>query len=174
MRTIRISIFCPDKVGLVSAITGRLFDLGANLGDTAFSILGSGAEFAIVCDVPDFLKKQEIEEQLSSLEELQGADITVSLFELDAMHGSNAKITHYILINGGDNPGLIARISEVFIEFGVNIVRLNSERISGEQGDQYGIEIAVWIPEAHSDACLATVYNTTATLHMQCQIKTEI
>jgi len=170
MITVRISIFCQDQVGLVSAITGRLFDLGVNLGDTSFSILGSGAEFAIVCDVPKSLEKQEIEEQLSDLKELQGADINVSLFELDSTHGSNANITHFILINGGDNPGLIARISEVFIEFGANIVRLNSERISGEKGDQYGIEIAVWIPAINSEACLATVSNTAATLQMQCQI----
>ena len=38
-----VSIFCPDREGLVAAVTRRLFDLGINLGDTAFSVLGLGA-----------------------------------------------------------------------------------------------------------------------------------
>ena len=32
-----ITITAADRVGLVSAITARLFDLGANLGTTAFN-----------------------------------------------------------------------------------------------------------------------------------------
>ena len=32
-----ITIAAADRVGLVSAITARLFDLGANLGTTAFN-----------------------------------------------------------------------------------------------------------------------------------------
>ena len=43
-----VSTFCPDRVGLVSAVTGHLFGLGANLRDATFAVMGSGAEFSAV------------------------------------------------------------------------------------------------------------------------------
>ncbi|MCP4749535.1 MAG: amino acid-binding protein [Proteobacteria bacterium] len=166
--TLRISVFCPDRVGLISAITGKLFDLGANLGDTAFAVLGTGAEFTTVCDLPEGTSKDEVEEQLNSLEELKEADVTVSLFQLQPIHGPMADITHRITIRGGDNPGLVARLSEVFVEFDANIVRLNSEKIPGGTGDQYLIHISAWIPESCAEACLATITNTASALQMRC------
>lgn len=166
--TYRISVFCSDNVGLVSAITGRLFDLGANLGDTTFSVLGTGAEFTAVCDVPDMVGAAEIKEQLQSLEFLEDADITVASFKLSSIQGPKANITHFISVKGRDNPGLVARLTEVFVEFNANIVRLNSSKILGEEGDQYLINFAVWIPESSADACLATIANTASTLQMKC------
>jgi len=165
--TLRISVFCTDKVGLISAITGRLFDLGVNLGDTTFSVLGTGAEFTTVCDVPANVSKEEIEEQLQSLTMLQDADITVTSFRLSSIQGPKANITHNITVKGGDNPGLVARLTEVFVEFNANIVRLNSSKILGEEGDQYVINFAVWIPDTSADACLATVANTASALQMK-------
>ncbi len=167
--TLRVSVFCPDRVGLVSAITGKLFDLGGNLGDTAFAVLGTGAEFTTVCDIPADVGLDEIEDQLKALSELQEADIRVSVFEMPATHGPTANVTHNIEITGEDHPGLVARITEVFIEFNANIVRLNSEKISGTSSDQYRINISVWIPESLTGACLATIDNIAATLQMHCQ-----
>ena len=52
MPNVLVSVFCPDRTGLVSAIAGRLFEIGANLGDTSFAVLGAGAEFSAICDIP--------------------------------------------------------------------------------------------------------------------------
>ena len=48
-----VSILCRDHPGLIAAIAGRLFDIGANLGDTTFAVLGGAAEFNSVCELPD-------------------------------------------------------------------------------------------------------------------------
>jgi len=40
-----VSVFCPDRKGLISDIAGRLFELGGNLGDTTFAVLGEAAQF---------------------------------------------------------------------------------------------------------------------------------
>lgn len=167
----RISIFCPDRIGLIAAITGKLFELGVNLGDSTFAVLGTGAELTCVCDVPEDLETNDLQQQLSILEELTEADISVKKFDLIDVHGANAKITHQITVRGGDNPGLVTRLSEAFVEFGANIVRLNSEKIPLESGNQYLIDIDVWIPEENTDACLATIENTANMLQMQCQVK---
>ncbi|MBU2648120.1 amino acid-binding protein [bacterium] len=167
----RISIFCPDKMGLISAITGKLFDLGANLGDTNFAVLGTGAEYTAVCSIPESVTKTDLEEQLGALPELKNADIRVAPFDLQISHSASAQITHRILVEGGDNPGLVARLSEVFVEFDANIVRLNTEVIPGKPNNLYRIDICVFIPDPSIQACLATVENTASTLQMVCSVE---
>ncbi len=164
-----ISILCPDRIGLVAAIAGRLFDLGANLDDTTFAVLGGGAEFTAVCDFPDDVSCETVESELRALPELENAELTVRVFDLAPVHGPSGRITHRIVVSGGDRPGLIARLSEVFIQFKANIVRLNAEKIPGADGTvQYVVRIAVWIPEESVRPCLATVANTAGGLGLGC------
>ncbi len=164
-----ISILCPDRVGLVAAIAGQLFDLGANLEDTTFAVLGGGAKFTSVCALPDGVSLETVEAELRGLPELEDAEVSVSLFDLDPAHGPTAHITHRITVNGGDRPGLIARLCEVFIQFKANIVRLNSVKIPGPGGGKYEISIGVWIPEASVESCLATIANTAGGLGLECR-----
>lgn len=169
--TALISILCPDRVGLVAAITGRLYDLGTNLSDTTFAVLGGGAEFTAICELSEDVPLDLVDRELKSLPELEGAEVSVTRFDLPAMHGKSGHITHRIELIGGDRPGLIARLCEVFIQFGANIVRLNSEKIADHGQARYVIRIAVWIPEDRADTCLATITNTAGQLHMTCRCR---
>jgi glycine cleavage system transcriptional repressor len=162
-----ISIFCPDKTGLIAAITGALFDLNANLGDTSFAVLGGGAEFTTICESPS--SPTEIETYLQALPELENANIKVSVFDMASTHGANANITHRITVWGSNHPGLMARLTEVFIGFEANIVRLNAEKIPGETEEQYLIHISAYIPQSRASACLASVSNTASSLQMHCR-----
>lgn len=164
-----ISITCSDSVGLVSAITGDLFDLGISLGDTTFSILGAASKFTTVCTLPDGLSLEDVEASFAAINELQNAEISVSRFELSPEHDETGQITHRIILSGDDQPGLIARLSEVFIEFDANIVRLNSCRVASPEGCIYEIRFGVWIPAERAKSCLATVANTAASLRMDCR-----
>lgn len=169
MTTVLISIFCPDRTGLVAAITGRLFEIGANLGDTSFSMLGTGAEFTSVCELPDDLSAAEAEADLARLPELERARVSVRSFELDAAHGAAGTITHRIVVSGGDRPGLVARLSEVFGQYSANIVRMDAQRLS-EQG-LYATRFAVAIPPERTEACLNTVANTAGELGLSCHVE---
>lgn len=168
MSTVLISIFCPDRTGLVAAITGRLFEIGANLGDTSFAMLGSGAEFTSVCDLPADISAAELESDLGDLPELEAARLSVRPFDLDSATGPLGQVTHRIVLSGGDRPGLIARLSEVFGGFKANIVRLDAQRVP-EQG-LYVTRLAVAIPE-RADACLNTVANTAGELNLSCHVE---
>jgi len=162
-----ISIVCPDKPGLISAITGTLYELGVNLGDTTFTILGEGAEFSAVCESPADLQADELAEQLKALEDLNGAEVTVRPFGYATTHKISDSITHHIILQGQDQPGLIARMTEVFADYEANIVRMDSKKLSGGNEARYLIQLWVSIPESRTDACLATVTNTAAVLDMQ-------
>jgi glycine cleavage system transcriptional repressor len=163
-----VSVLSSDKTGLVSAISGCLFDLGMNLGSTSFTLLGSGAKFTAVCESAPDVSKAVLEEALAALPELSGAEIQVSDFKFSPELAANAEVTHRITIQGGDHPGLVARLTETFIEYDANIVRLNADRLSHDGEVQYLIQIDAWIPDSREQACLASISNTASSLQMQC------
>jgi glycine cleavage system transcriptional repressor len=161
-------------VGLVAAITGRLFDLGINLGDTTFAVLGGGAGFASVSEAPASLTPEVLRRELMGLPELRDAVVAVTPFTYGRTHGSTGRITHRVRVTGGDSPGLVARLSEAVVDFGANVVRLDTTLVPGrDQGrDQYVIRLELWIPPARADACLATLTNTAEELHLSCHVET--
>lgn len=169
-RRVLISITGPDKLGLIASITGRLYELGANLDDTSFAILGEGFEFSAVCELPIDLKIDQVEEALNSLRALQDATVRVETFDLGAIQAENARITHRIEVSGGDRPGLIARLSEAFIDYGANVVRMNSVRIPvSDGGASYITNFSVFIPANRTDSCLAAIGNTAEQLECKCR-----
>ncbi|NQV19939.1 MAG: ACT domain-containing protein [Rhodospirillales bacterium] len=173
---IYISINGPDQLGLVAAVSACLFDLGGNLRDTSFAVLGTGFEYSCVVDVPDELDAGTVETELAALEQLEAAQLTVSEFRYQIDQGDSSPITHWIEVIGSDRPGLIARISEVFGEFNANLVRMSSgrERTAGHEsgGDagvpRYVTRFEVSIPPERAGACLAAVDNTAGQLQLTC------
>ncbi|HEY2890520.1 MAG TPA: ACT domain-containing protein [Dongiaceae bacterium] len=164
-----VSVLCQDRPGLIAAVTGRLYDIGANLDDTTFAVLGGAAEFNAVCELPEGVSLASVEKELGEITNLAGAKISVTPFGYEPVHAEQAHITHRIEITGIDSPGLIARLSEVFMQFGANIVRLNSERLPGARDARYMLRMAVYIPQEKSNTCLATVSNTAAQLALTCR-----
>ncbi len=163
-----ITITGPDQVGLIAAITGRLFEMGSNLNDTSFSVLGTGFEFSAVCDIPGDVTVEQIETSLKSLHGLRGATVRVDAFDLGAAQAENARITHRVEISGGDRPGLIARLSEAFLDYGANVVRMNSVRVPGPGGSAtYITRFSAYIPDGREASCLAAISNTAQQL--QCE-----
>ncbi len=163
-----ISTFCPDRVGLVSGITGHLFELGINLRDATFASLGSGADFSAVCELPQTATLAELQASLSALPVLAGAQVKVTPFEYDPIPGPQALVTHRIEVSGGDQPGLIARLSEIFTQFGANIVRLDAQTLPDRTGERYSLRFSVSIPPERAGTCLAAVANTAETLALNC------
>lgn len=165
-----VSVVCPDRSGLVSAIAERLFDLGANLGDAAFAVLGTGAEFTAVCDMPDDVAAAEVEAALRELPETGGGDVSVRAFGYADEKADSGRITHRIEVSGGDRPGLVARLAEVFQQYGANIVRLNSSRSGRGAHAAYAVRISAHIPADCTDSCLNTVANTAGELGLVCRV----
>ncbi len=163
-----ISVFAPDRTGLVAAITATLFDLGANLASTNFSVLGNAAEFTAVAELPTDVSFNDIQNDLSQVEILENAKITISPFDMKTTADPTGQVTHKITVSGGDRPGLLARLCEVFVQFKANIVRMNAERVLSITGDQYIVSFFVWLPESTAQTCLATISNTAGGLNLSC------
>jgi glycine cleavage system transcriptional repressor len=166
-----ISVFCEDSPGLIAAISGRLFDLGGNLGDTTFAALSGAAELSAVCELPASVGQATVEGELKALPELARARISVQPFSFQPRPSAASKVTHRVEVAGADMPGLIARMSEAFAGYGANIVRLTSRQERDLAGTRYLLRMAVWVPPEKVDACLATVANTAAELKLACRVE---
>src|SRR5258708_37599655 len=99
-----ISVLCEDNPGLIAAITGRLYDIGANLGDTTFAVLGGAAEFTGVCELPASVSLASVGAELSRPPALAHAKLSVTPFGHQPVHAAHAHITHRIAVTGKDNP----------------------------------------------------------------------
>ncbi|HET6161643.1 MAG TPA: ACT domain-containing protein [Dongiaceae bacterium] len=167
--TALINILCEDHPGLIADVTGRLFDLGINLGDTSFAVLGGGAKFTLVAQLPSGIGISDVDEELRSIPVLKGAELSVAPFAFCETHGQLAHITHRIEITGDDSPGLIARLSEAFRPMGANIVELNSESVAGASGARFLLRMAVSVPKGKEAVCMATVANTAGQMNLSCR-----
>ena len=170
-----VTTVCPDRVGLISGITGQLFGLGINLRDATFAVMGTGAEFSAVCELPPTLSVEEVRTGLAAVPELEGARIEVTPFRFDPNPGPAARITHRVLVSGGDQPGLIARLSEIFTQFQANIVRMDAQTTpghgEGRAGGLYTVRFSVSIPAERTEVCLSAVANTAEALGLACALE---
>jgi glycine cleavage system transcriptional repressor len=166
-KTALISVTGEDRLGLIAELTARIFDLGGDLGDTTFAVLGTAFEFSTVVEFPDQTVLDEIGQELKTLPLLSEASFDIQPFRYDTTHSDSGRITHRIRISGGDQPGLVARLSEVFVSFDANVVRMNCETTEGRDGIQnYITRFAVSIPPERAAACLAAIGNTAGQLEL--------
>jgi glycine cleavage system transcriptional repressor len=166
-----VSILCRDRVGLVSAIADHLFEAGINLRDTTFAVLGKGAEFTTVCELPGGVSVTELEAGLAALPELEGAQVRALAYNFDPSPGPTGRITHRIEVSGGDQLGLIARLAEIFTQYGANIVRLDAQKLPESEGGRYVTRFAVWLSPDRAEICLAAVGNTAGSLGLESRIE---
>jgi len=167
-----ISIIGRDQTGLVSEVTGYLFEIGANLADSSFAVLGEAFEFSCVATFDAEADQGELEKGLAALELLAGARITVSAFGYDLERSDTGEITHLVEIKGGDRPGLVARISEVLVDYDANIVRMSSRRVPLDDGSyDYRTRFAVNVPKGREGALEAALYNTAGSLRLECSLE---
>ena len=162
-----VSILCRDRVGLVSAVADHLFEAGVNLRDTTFAVLGKGAEFTTVCELPEGVAVAELEAGLAALPELDGAQVRALPYNFDPAPRPTGRITHRIEVSGGDQLGLIARLSEIFTQYDANIVRMDAQKLPDSEGGRYVTRFAVWLPQDRAETCLAAVANTAGSLGLE-------
>lgn len=167
----RITITCSDRVGLVSDITGRLFDIGVNLGATSFELDNGVASFSTDCELPESCPITECEGALFALP-MENAEITVEALTPGNPLSEAKGATHIIECSGIDQPGLIARLSEIFIEYDANIVQMAATATSENDSRVYTTGFAVAIPKDRAEACLATLANTAGSLRMLFRFQT--
>ncbi|MEH6547173.1 MAG: hypothetical protein V7701_12120 [Sneathiella sp.] len=159
-----LKVHSSDRVGLISLVTGHLFDRNINLGDTSFAILDKSGEFTSIIEIPSDLAEDTLSEEINSLEGLSDATVQVQRLDLANLQTPPKEVTHHIHCEGEDQPGLLARLSEVFIDYDANIVGLKSDQVQTKKGDIFITHFSVNIPKSRTNSCLAALSNTAGEL----------
>lgn len=167
-----ITFIGPDRRGLIAQVTGRLFELGGNLGEATYAVLGEGAEMTLIYELPKDVTLEMIEREVKELPLLEDGTVTVSPFQLKAVHGPTSRITHRIILGGGDRPGLVAKLSKILDAHGANIVRMNAEKVTGASGEQYISRFAISLREERAPACLAEIVKCAGELKLTFRYET--
>jgi len=167
-----LTITGPDQSGVVADITNYLFEIGGNLADTAFAVLGQGFEYSGVTIFTEPKSISEITDGLAAIKSITGARITLDPFPYDLMRNEVGDITHVIEFVGGDRPGLVAGMASELSVYNANIVRMNSRRVQLEGGGQgYRTRFAVNIPAERATVCGNALSNLAGSLDLKCTVE---
>lgn len=122
---------CP---GIVSAVSRVLYHHGCNLEDSSMTILRGEFAMILIVAVPMESSLEKLRADLEQqAEELQ---LVLSFRELPVTHREPAEAggQPYILsVYGADQPGIVARVTELLANNNINITDVNTRVVGGKE-----------------------------------------
>jgi glycine cleavage system transcriptional repressor len=134
--------------------------------------MGEVGQMTIIYEMPKGLTTDALEKELAALPEMEEIRFRANKIDYRTLYGPTSRITHRIILSGGDRPGLVAKITNVLDKHGANIVRLNSEKVGGASGDQYISRFAISLREERAPACLAEIVKWAGELKLTFRYET--
>lgn len=133
----------PDRPGMAHALAQRLFDANCNLEDTTMTRLSGQFAMILVVSAQGDVELETLEEQLQSLHESHGLNIDIALAQATPV----AEIPRHILTAyGPETSGLLARVTQVLSERGVNVTDVQTRIASA--GMAYVMLLELELPPA--------------------------
>jgi glycine cleavage system transcriptional repressor len=133
MKKIVVFVLGPDRPGIIASVAKTLFEQGCNLEDVSQTILQTEFMGIFIASMKDMGKAEEI---LSALQaEIAPMELFVHLRPLpEDLPQQPAGEPFIITTVGPDRPGLVAGITGVLAQYGVNITNLKA--VSRGEGDR--------------------------------------
>ena len=121
-KTITLSAIGLDKPGLVSLITGHVFDMGGNIIDVEENSRRGLFSIFLILDFSDStISMDAVMERLAALQAQTDLQIVLGRYQEDALTPTPGKESHLVTVLGMDRPGIIARIADLLSQQHVNI-----------------------------------------------------
>jgi glycine cleavage system transcriptional repressor len=140
-----ISIFGRDRPGIVAAVTRVLADAGCNLEDTSMTILGGHFAMMLVISGGTIISLGDLEARLGSVADQLALQLSVRMVTDHIVAVPVQGERWSAAVYGADQPGLVARVSEVLAGHRVNIVGLET-RLVGEPNPVYAMHFELEVP----------------------------
>ena len=132
-----------DRPGIVAAVTGALSEAGANLDDTSMSILHGHFAIAMVVAGPEGL---DVAAALAPVAER--LDLTVDVRPIPEGTPPTPDGERWSLaVYGADRPGLVAAVTAVVADTGVNVVDLTTRLIGVPTRPVYAMQLELAVPD---------------------------
>ncbi len=164
-----------DRPGIAAAVTGALFERGANLADCSMTILAG--QFAMVLLVEMSADRVDETADDVALEEALAApaaafDLVTAVRAVEPGHRDPGGVPHVVSVYGADRPGIVHHVCTALAALGVNVTDLSTRVLDGDGGPVYAMLLDVSVPAgidtgtvAADLAVLAAEMDVEATIH---------
>ncbi len=143
MTSLVITMIGPDRPGLVSVVSDKAAEHGANWADSLMANFAGQFAGIVQLDVP----AENCDALIAALRDLESAELRIVV--ATAQSGGKAPATRRLKLDlvGNDRPGIIHSISSQLAQHGVSIdklqTRVASGAMSGEQMFQMNAQLTV-------------------------------
>lgn len=152
MQELAVTAIGSDRPGIVAAVAGVLRDRGANVEDSAMTILGG--HFAIVMLVESDDDPHDLRAALT--EATAGFGLTIHVSRA-GNEPTPSEPTHLLSVYGSDKPGILAGVTRALADAGANVTDLETRLLSAEDDPIYAMVIEVFVDDDRQDALTAAV-----------------
>jgi glycine cleavage system transcriptional repressor len=149
-----------DRPGIVAALTGALYDLGCNIEDADSTVVRGVFAITLVVAAPAGLDGPALERAGGAALGPIGATVSVRAIADDA--GPPAHATHRMRAHGADRPGIVALLSRLLADRGINMTSFSTHTDDAEV-PVATLEAEVHVPPKVDAAELADDLIETAT-----------
>jgi len=118
-----LTVVGKDRAGIVSHVTAALFDGGCNLGEA--SMMRLGGNFTIMLMVEHDGSLKSLREMLEPV--IQSMDMHMHLDKIEGRLHEHVVPDVRITVFGADRAGIVAKVTGVLSEAGLNILNLESD-----------------------------------------------
>lgn len=148
MRKVIITVLGHDRPGIVAAVAGALFEQRCNIEDISQTILQTEFAGIFIATIPDDTKENELCESLEK--KLHPLGLSVFLKPMQAAPaGADVETEPFVITTlGPDRLGLVAGITGLLSDYGINIVHLKAAFRGGEDPRRNVMIYEVDIPVA--------------------------
>lgn len=134
-----------DRPGIVAAITGAIAERGANLADTAMTILSGQFAMVLIVDGVDDLSA------FTAAVHDAGAccSVMTQVAALSATHDDGDDGEAYIVsVHGADRPGIVHAIATTLADASANIIDVRTHVVGDDAEPVYTMLLEVVVPES--------------------------
>lgn len=151
MQHFALTIIGRDRPGIVSQVTGILYELGCNIADSSCSILGGQFAMILILAHPDFTDRDSFGNAFLPLED-SGLSVFLRVLKPGGevrsdLEGDVCMISVY----GSDQPGIVYRVTKVLGEQQVNITDLNTKLVGSAEHPVYVLVLEATLSESISE-----------------------
>jgi glycine cleavage system transcriptional repressor len=160
MTDMAVTAVGTDRPGIVAALAGALHDLGCNIEDADSTVLRGVFAATLVVAPPRDVDASALERAAASALGSLGATVSVRAVPDDP--GPPGHPTHGMQAHGTDRPGIVALLSRLLADRGVNMTSF-STHLSADGEPVASLEAEVSVPSGVDAAALAEDLIETAT-----------
>ena len=146
-----ITALGQDRPAIVAGVTKALYQLGANLEDSAMTRLEGEFAVMLIFSIPPHVTPQTLQRAFSPLERRLQLSVHVKPLTKSETDAPTRRGQRYLIsVYGADRPGIVYRVSEALAGQRVNIIDVHTHRSAPtsrrERGSLYLLLLEVELP----------------------------